>query len=224
MTYSIDELRSMQLSGNYRGLILALSDPNGFTRTEAMSRLSKLRNNDVLKAAIEHLEKDPDFNVRSQACVALRGFTGNIDAVKALRRSLNDDHRLVRSKASFALAQMRAREALGDIVAMRAQGVEPDIADTVDTSIDILSTPDSSEVLLELVGKRDTEGIGKLFDCMLKPDHDEIESGLSAHGKNQMLDVFREWESEGRLSALDGDPEVYRRTRREYAQRLIEAF
>lgn len=224
MTYSIDELRSMQLSGNHRGLIFALSDPNGFTRAEAMSRLSKFRNNDVLKSAIKFLESDPDFNVRSQACVALRGFTGNCDAVKALRKSLNDDHRHVRSKASFALAQMRAREALGDIVAMREQGVEPDIADTVDTSIDILSTPDSSEILLELADKRDAEGIGKLFDCMLKPDHDEIEIGLSARGKNQMLDVFREWESEGRLSALDRDPEVYRRTSREFAQRLIEAL
>jgi hypothetical protein len=214
----------MQLSGNYRGLILALSDPNGFTRAEAMSRLSKFRNNNVLESAIDHLENDPDFNVRSQACVALRGFIGNIDAIKALRKSLNDDHRLVRSKASFALAQMRAREALGDIVAMRAQGVEPDIADTVDTSIDILSTPDSSEVLLELAGERDAEGIGKLFDCMLKPDHDEIKNGLSTRGKNRMVDVFREWEREGRLSALDRDPEVYQRTRREYAQRLIEAL
>ncbi len=224
MTYSIDELRSMQLSGNYRGLILALSDPNGFTRAEAMSRLSRFRNDDVLRSAIKHLEKDPDFNVRSQACVVLRGFTGNTDAVNALRKSLSDEHRLVRSKASFALAQMRAREALGDIVAMRAQGIEPDIADTVEASIDILSTPDSSEVLLDLASKRDVKGIGQLFDCMLKPDHDEVKHGLSVRGKSRMLEIFREWESEGRLSALDRDPEVYRRTRREYAERLIKAF
>lgn len=224
MTYTVDELRSMQFSGNYRGLLLALTAPDAFVRAEAMSRLAKFRNDAVLEAAIRFLKSDRDFNVRSQACVVLRNFPHSEKAVEALRYALKDTHRLVRGKASFSLAQMRARDALDDVIAMCSEGVEPDIADTVSASIEVLSTPDKSETLLDLVSKEDIEGIGKLFDCMLKPDHEEIEAGLSTKGKNRMLDVFREWESEGRLTALDADPEKYRNARKEYALKLIQAY
>lgn len=223
MTYSVDELRSMQLAGNYRGLLFALLDPDAFTRAEAMSRLSKFQNEEVFQAAFNALTSDPDYNVRTQACVVLRNSPCCEKVVDALRKALNDDHRFVRGKAAFALAHLRAREALTDIVSMRDHGIEPDIEDTIEASIEILSTPDKSETLLDLVSKRDIEGIGRLFDCMLKPDHDEVEAGLSAKGKNRMLDVFKSWESEGRLSALDDDPDSYRTAKRDYAERLIEA-
>jgi len=224
MTYSVDELRSMQLSGNYQGLLFALVDSNSFTRAEAMSRLARFQNESVRKAAIRHLASDPDFNVRAQACVVLRNYPQSTANTDALRKALEDDHRLVRSKAAFALAHLRTREALDDIVAMRNKGVEPDIRDTVDAAIDILSTPDRSETLLELVNRKDVDGIGKLFDCMLKPDHDEIEVGLAKKGKTRMLNVFKRWESKGRLTALDEDPESYSTAKREYARELIEAY
>ncbi|MBU1320067.1 MAG: HEAT repeat domain-containing protein [Candidatus Zixiibacteriota bacterium] len=224
MTYTVDELRSMQLSGNFKGLLLALTAPDAFVRAEAMSRLTRFQNEAVLEAAIRFLESDNDFNVRSQACVVLRNFPHREESVDALREALRDTHRLVRSKASFALAQLRARDALDDVLAMSAEGLEPDIADTVNTSIEILSTPDKSETLLKLAGDADVEGIGKLFDCMLKPDHEEIEAGLTSKGKNRMLSVFREWESDGRLTALDADPDKYRTARKVYAEKLIDAF
>jgi len=223
MTYSVDELRSMQLSGNYRGLLFALSAPDTLTRTEAMSRLAKFQNSAVQEAATKSLASDPAYNVRAQACVVLRNFPPCKEIKDALCKALKDESRHVRSNAAFALAQMRARDALGDILEMRSHGVEPDIEDSVNTAIDILSTRDKSETLLELASRRDIEGIGKLFDCMLKPDHDEIETGLVNCGKNRMLDVFKQWESEGRLTALDGS-DSYTSAKQEYAERLIEAY
>ena len=223
MNYNVDELRSMQLSGNYHGLLFALAAPDNMIRAEAMSRLSRFRNSSVQEAAISCLTSDSDYNVRAQACVVLRNFPHCEEITDALRRALNDENRHVRSNATFALAHLRARDALDDILAMRSQGVEPDIEDSVNTAIDILSAPDKSETLLKLASHKDIEGIGKLFDCMLKPDHDEIESGLSGSGKNRMLDVFKQWEAEGRLTALDSS-DSYANAKREYAERLIDAY
>jgi hypothetical protein len=221
MRFCIDELRGMQSSGNLKGLILALSDPDSQIRAEAMSRLTTFNDDEVLNVAICYLQNDRNYEVRIQACSVLRNFVGNKRAVQALREALSQEHRLVRSRASFALAQMRAREALTDLVAMQAQGLEPDIADTVNASVEVLSEPDRSDLLIELVEDGNVEGIGDLFDCLLKPDHDEIESGLSRRGKKEMLAVFREWRTEGRLSDLNGDCDSYEKIRREYAQRLI---
>lgn len=223
MTHSVDELRSMQSAGNYRGLIFALSDPDPFTRAEAMSRLTKFPNDQVFEAARRALGSDPDFSVRTQACVVLRGFPKTRLVVDTLKEALRDNHRLVRSKAAFALAHLRAREALEDLLVMKRQGIEPDIEDTISTSIEILEAPDKSETLLKLVDQRDVEGIGKLFDCMLGPDHKEVESGLASRGKNRMLDVFRVWESEGRLTALRDDPQEYVHAKETFAKKLIEA-
>ncbi len=223
MNYNVDELRSMQLSGNYRGLLFALAAPDSMIRTEAMSRLTRFQNDSVQDAAIRCLTSDTDYNVRAQACVVLRNLPYCKDISDALRRALKDENRHVRSNAAFALAHLRARDALDDILAMRSQGVEPDIEESVNMAIEILSARDKSETLLELAGHKDIEGIGKLFDCMLKPDHDEIESGLSGSGKNRMLDVFKQWESEGRLTALDSS-DSYANAKREYAERLIDAY
>ena|GEM_PF-2573695 len=223
MTYSVDELRSMQLSGNYHGLLFALAAPDSLIRTEAMSRLARFQNSSVQEAAIRCLKSDSDYNVRAQACVVLRNLPLCEEITDALRQALNDENRRVRSNAAFALAHLRARDALDDILTMRSQGVEPDIEESVNTAIEILSARDKSETLLELAGHKDIEGIGKLFDCMLKPDHDEIESGLTSSGKNRMLDVFKQWESEGRLTALDSS-DRYSQAKREYAERLIEAY
>jgi HEAT repeat protein len=223
MNYNVDELRSMQLSGNYRGLLFALAAPDSMIRAEAMTRLARFQNNSVQEAAIRCLTSDSDYNVRAQACVVLRNFPLCEEITDALRRALNDENRRVRSNAAFALAQLRARDALDDIYAMRSQGVEPDIEESVNMAIEILSARDKSETLLELAGRKDIKGIGKLFDCMLKPDHDEIESGLSSSGKNRMLDVFKQWKSEGRLTALDSS-DSYAKAKREYAERLIKAY
>lgn len=223
MNYNVDELRSMQLSGNYRGLLFALAAPDGMIRTEAMSRLARFQNSPVQEAAIRCLTSDTGYNVRAQACVVLRNFPLCKKITEALRQALNDENRHVRSNAAFALAHLRARDALDDILAMRSQGVEPDIEESVNMAIEILSARDKSETLLELAGRKDIEGIGKLFDCMLKPDHDEIESGLTSSGKNRMLDVFKQWEAEGRLTALDSS-DSYANAKREYAERLIDAY
>lgn len=223
MTYSIDELRSMQLSGNYKGLLFALAAPDSFTRAEAMSRLVRFQNDSVRDAAIRCLKSDPDYNVRAQACVVLRSFPRCEEISEGLCAALKDESRYVRSNAAFALAHLRARNALDDIIAMRNEGLEPDIEDSVNAAIDVLSTPDKSETLLKLVNRGDIEGIGKLFDCMLKPDHEEIEVGLASQGKNRMLDVFKEWEDTGRLTVLD-DSDRYADAKREYALRLIEAY
>lgn len=223
MNYNVDELRSMQLSGNYRGLLFALAAPDGMIRTEAMSRLARFQNSPVQEAAIRSLTSDTGYNVRAQACVVLRNFPLCEEITEALRQALNDENRHVRSNAAFALAHLRARDALDDILAMRSQGVEPDIEESVNMAIEILSARDKSETLLELAGRKDIEGIGKLFDCMLKPDHDEIESGLTSSGKNRMLDVFKQWEAEGRLTALDSS-DSYANAKREYAERLIDAY
>lgn len=223
MTYSIDELRSMQMSGNYRGLIFALSAPDPLVRAEAMVRLSSFTNEPVRDAAIEHLKNDSDYNVRAQACVVLRHFPTSDVIVDALCEALRDTHRQVRERAAFALSQLRAREALGNIMAMADEGVEPDISDTVNMAIEVLSEPDKSQTLLELVSQRDVNGIGELFDCLLKADHDEIERGLEQRGRNRMLDVFRDWKQSGRLTALEPDPSVYEETKKAYARRLIEA-
>jgi len=223
MTYSIDELRSMQMSGNYRGLIFALSTPDALVRAEAMVRMSSFTNGEVRDAAIRHLAEDSDYNVRAQACVVLRHFPGSDEIVDALCEALRDSHRLVRERAAFALTQLRAREALCNIMEMADEGVEPDISDTVNMAIEVLSEPDKSETLVDLVTRKDVEGIGELFDCLLKADHDEIERGLERQGKNRMLDIFRDWEHSGRLTALEPDPSVYVATKKKYAKRLIEA-
>lgn len=223
MTYSIDELRSMQLSGNYRGLLFALAAPDSLTRAEAMSRLVRFQCDSVRDAAIRCLKSDPDYNVRAQACVVLRSFPRCEEISEVLCAALKDESRHVRSSAAFALAHLRARNALDDIIAMRNEGLEPDIEDTVNVAIDVLSTPDKSETLLQLVSRKDIDGIGKLFDCMLRPDHDEIEEGLASQGKNRMLDVFKQWESKGRLTALD-DSDSYADAKRDYAMRLIDAY
>ncbi len=222
MTYSVDELRSMQLSGNYRGLLFALAAPDGFTRAEAMSRLAKFQNEAVRDAAIRCLKSDADYNVRAQACVVLRSFPLCHEILSALRDALKDVSRHVRSRAAFALAQLRARDALEDLLAMRDEGVEPDIEDSVNLAIDVLATPDKSETLVELAGRRDIDGIGKLFDCMLKPDHDEVEAGLASQGRNRMLDVFKQWNTSGRLTALESS-DSYAQAKRAYAAKLIEA-
>jgi HEAT repeat protein len=223
MTYSIDELRSMQLSGNFRGLIFALSAPDSLVRAEAMSRLTKFKDESVREAAIKSLSSDPSYSVRTQACVVLRNLTPSKATTDALCVALNDENRHVRSNAALSLAQLRARDSLKSILDMCNQGVEPDIEDTVNMAIDILSTPNKSDTLLNLAEERDIEGIGKLFDCMLRPDHEEIENGLANRGKNRMLDVFKEWESEGRLTALEGT-DIYARAKEEYATRLIDAL
>ena len=223
MNYNVDELRSMQLSGNYRGLLFALAAPDSMIRTEAMSRLARFQNSSVQEAAIRCLTSDTHYNVRAQACVVLRHFPHCEEISDVLRRALKDENRHVRSNAAFALAHLRVHDALDDILTMRSQGVEPDIEESVNMAIEILSARDKSETLLELAGRKDIEGIGKLFDCMLKPDHDEIESGLSGSGKNRMLDVFKQWESEGRLTALDSS-DSYANAKREYAERLIDAY
>jgi HEAT repeat protein len=213
----------MQLSGNYRGLIFALSAPDSLTRAEAMTRLAKFNDESVREAAIKSLRSDPSYNVRSQACVVLRNLPPDEATTDALCTALKDENRHVRSNAALTLAQLRVRDSLDSILDMCNHGVEPDIEDTVNMAIDILSTPNKSETLLNLAEERDVDGIGKLFDCMLKPDHEEIENGLASQGKNRMLDVFREWESEGRLTALEGT-ESYTQAKEEYAMRLIEAL
>jgi hypothetical protein len=223
MTYSIDELRSMQLSGNYQGLLFALASPDDMIRAEAMSRLSRFQNESVKEAAIRYLRADKSHNVRAQACIVLRGFPLSKDISDALCDALNDENRHVRAKAAFALAHLRVRGALDNIIDMRSRGVEPDIEDSVNTAIDILSTPDKSKTLMELAGHRDIEGIGKLFDCMLKPDHEEIRTGLANNGRYRMLDVFKQWEDKGRLTALDSS-ESYANAKRQYAERLIKAY
>jgi HEAT repeat protein len=223
MTYTIDELRSMQHSGNYRGLLFALAAPDGFVRAEAMSRLTGFRNSAVREAAIRCLKSDTDHRVRAQACVVLRSFPLREEISNALRGALKDANRYVRGNAASTLAHLRARNALDDVLAMREQGIEPDIEDSVNMAIDILSTPDKSQTLLDLASHRDVEGIGKLFDCMLKPDHEEIETGLADHGNSRMLDVFRQWEAEGRLKALDSIDD-YEMAKHAYARRLIEAY
>jgi len=224
MNYTTDELREMQLNGNYLRLVFALSSTEDSVRVDAMTRLAKFQKDEVLVAALDSLKNDLCPEVRASACTVLRNFERHPRIEEALKSALHDDHRTVRGRATAALAQLRVRDALDNIIEMTNHGVEPDIADSVELAIDILSEPDKSDALVDLASNRDVEGIGKLFDCMLRPDHEEVERGLKVRGKRKMLRIFREWESSGRLTALDPDPQTYSRAREDFARRLIEAL
>ncbi len=224
MNYTTDELRRMQLSENCRGLLFAMSSSENTVRAEAMSRLARFQNDEVLVVALDRLKNDPYYDVRVNACTVLRNFPRHPRITEALKEALDDDHRLVRGRAATVLAQLRVRDALDNIIEMSNCGVEPDIEDSVKMAIDVLSEPDKSETLVDLASRRDIEGIGRLFDCMLKPDHEEVERGLQARGNRKMLRIFQEWESAGRLTALDPDPETYSRAREDFARRIAEAY
>lgn len=89
-------------------LIAGLEDEDWRVRVGAVDRLVARAGDDerTVPSLIEHLLKDPDWQVRDTVALALKAFPGDGRVLKALRIASADENEEVRWSVGFALAQL----------------------------------------------------------------------------------------------------------------------
>jgi HEAT repeat protein len=101
-------------------LLAQMDHPEYSVRSQVATALGKIRDSQALDSLINHLEYDPDSDVRKSCAVAI-GDCGDGDGVKSLVGALSDKSFAVRQSSMTALIKLKAPSPLLDLATIEAQ-------------------------------------------------------------------------------------------------------
>jgi len=130
-----------------------LESTSPVVRRNAVARLSRVRNKDVILKLKELLQNDPDFGVRAQAAEAL-GNLRDRSATSALIKALGDENRNVRATAIVALGYLRDKASVKPLTDYYKTEKDVGLKISVLNVLGVIGDISAADVLIEALSEK----------------------------------------------------------------------